>query len=124
MFELSIKTHFSGAHHLEGYPGKCAEHHGHTWKVEVFVRGEKLDKDGILIDFSSLRETVGSVLNTIDHSDLNTLDAFKKQSPTSENIAAFLFKQLSTDLNCDTYRISRVSVQETPGTKADYWEEK
>ena len=51
MYEVSIVTQFSAAHHLPGYPGACASPHGHNWEVEVFVRGPKLDRTGILADF-------------------------------------------------------------------------
>ncbi|CAG36995.1 related to 6-pyruvoyltetrahydropterin synthase (partial length) [Desulfotalea psychrophila LSv54] len=38
MFEIFIKTHFSGAHHLRDYPGDCEHPHGHNWKVKVTAR--------------------------------------------------------------------------------------
>jgi len=102
--------------------GKCASLHGHNWEVEVFAQGEEVNDTGILADFRHLKDAVGSVLNDIDHSDLNALGIFKDSNPTSENIARFLYEKLSEKLNCDTYRISRVCVSETPGTRATYWE--
>ncbi|MFC1497181.1 6-carboxytetrahydropterin synthase QueD [Verrucomicrobiota bacterium] len=123
MFEVSIKTHFSAAHHLEGYQGKCETQHGHNWDVEVFVRGKGLDETGILIDFRKLRDAVDDVMNKLDHRDLNTVVAFKDKNPTSENIATYLYSELAEKLNCDAYSICRVSVNETPGSKASYWKE-
>lgn len=122
MFETSIKTHFSAAHHLDGYQGKCAAHHGHNWEVEVFIQGKQLNGTGLLIDFRRIKEMVENVLNRIDHSDLNTLNAFKKDNPTSENIARFLYREISLRLNCDNYRVHRVSISETSDTKATFWE--
>jgi len=120
MFEVSVKSSFSAAHHLRGYKGKCEAHHGHNWEVEVFVRGKKLDKTGLLIDFRCVKECLRDVLGTVDHSDINTLDAFKKQNPTSENIAMFLFKELRTKLDSRNCRVHRVCVRETPETRACY----
>lgn len=122
MFEVSIKSHFSAAHHLKGYPGSCAAFHGHNWEIEIFLRGNDLDDTGILVDFKDLKLAVGDVLESIDHSDLNEVEAFKDHNPTSENIARFLYGEFSMKLNCDRYRITRVSVHETPGTTASYWE--
>lgn len=122
MFEVSLKSHFSAAHHLKGYPGECAAFHGHNWEVEVFLRGSDLDETGILVDFRELKKAVEAVLEEIDHSDLNQVEAFKEQNPTSENIARFLYNELSESLNCDNYEMARVSVHETPGTTASYWE--
>jgi 6-pyruvoyltetrahydropterin/6-carboxytetrahydropterin synthase len=122
MFEVSIKSHFSAAHHLKGYAGACAAFHGHNWEIEVFLRGCDLDDTGILVDFRDLKVAIGTVLDDIDHADLNEVEAFKEQNPTSENIARFLYGELSSKLNCDRYNITKISVHETPGTTASYWE--
>lgn len=122
MYELSIKTHFSAAHHLRGYPGLCADFHGHNWDVEVFVRGTRLNEMGILLDFKVLKDTVKKALKPVDHADLNALKEFKGKNPTSENIARYLYKTLATELNCRRYRVHRVTVKETPESQASYWE--
>jgi 6-pyruvoyltetrahydropterin/6-carboxytetrahydropterin synthase len=49
MYELKVVTQFSAAHQLRNLGGKCEELHGHNWKIEVIVRGEKLDSAGLLI---------------------------------------------------------------------------
>jgi 6-pyruvoyltetrahydropterin/6-carboxytetrahydropterin synthase len=123
MFEASIKTHFSAAHHLVGYPGPCADQHGHNWEVEVSVRGGKLGKTGMLMDFRKIKETVRGVLGEIDHSDLNTHKAFRKQNPTSENIARFLYRELAKRLPDRGCRVAAVAVRETPESTATYWED-
>jgi 6-pyruvoyltetrahydropterin/6-carboxytetrahydropterin synthase len=122
MFEISIKTQFSAAHHLEGYRGACEAVHGHNWEVEVFVAGEDLDETGILVDFRVARQAVQSELEALDHTDLNEHPAFAVGNPTSENIARFLYVQLSQRLAGQSYRVSRVSINETPGSRASYWE--
>lgn len=123
MFELSVKTRFSAAHHLVEYPGACAALHGHNWDVEVFVRGEELNEIGILTDFKVLKGSLKKLVDDLDHSDLNTIGAFKTTNPTSENLARFMYRQLSAAINCEQYRIHRVSVNETPEARATYWEE-
>jgi len=122
MFELSIKTRFSAAHHLKDYHGSCAALHGHNWEVEVFVRGEELDDAGILMDFREMKATVARALADLDHSDLNEHDAFKGRNPTSENIAKFLFDEMSGLLDGGTCCVHRVSVKETAEATAIYWE--
>ena len=123
VFEVYVKSHFSAAHSLRGYPGDCARVHGHNWMVEVFVRCAELDEIGIGIDFREIKAAVTEVLVGLDHCDLNDLPLFTKQNPTSENIARFLYKELSRKLNTPKIRISRVKVNETPGAGAFYWEE-
>jgi 6-pyruvoyltetrahydropterin/6-carboxytetrahydropterin synthase len=123
VFEVYVKSHFSAAHSLRGYPGDCARVHGHNWLVEAFVRCTELDELGIGIDFRDIKAAVKDVLVGLDHYDLNGLPLFTDQNPTSENIAAFLYKELSRRLNTRKIHISRVKVSETPGTGAFYWEE-
>jgi 6-pyruvoyltetrahydropterin/6-carboxytetrahydropterin synthase len=123
VFEIYVKGHFSAAHSLRGYPGDCARVHGHNWLVEVFVRCDALDELGIGIDFRDIKAAVHDVLAGLDHCDLNDLPLFAEQNPTSENIAGYLYKELSSRLNAPMIRVSRVKVSETPGAGAFYWEE-
>jgi len=46
-----VITRFSAAHQLRNFWGKCEDPHGHTWKIEVALRGKKLNSEGLLIDF-------------------------------------------------------------------------
>jgi len=122
MYEVSISAHFSAAHHLRGYPGSCAALHGHNWEVEVFVSGNTLNGTGILLDFRQLKNAVQEELTRLDHTDLNTLEAFRECNPTSENLARHLYETLSARFASPDCRLSRVSVRETPGSRASYWE--
>jgi len=123
VFEVYVKSHFSAAHRLRGYLGDCERVHGHNFMVEVFVRCVELDELGIGIDFRDIRAAVEEVLAGLDHRHLNDLPLFADQNPTSENIARFLYKELSSKLNTPKIQISRVKVSEAPGAGAFYWEE-
>ena len=74
VFEVYVKTHFSAAHRLEGYPGDCARAHGHNWIVEAYVKCRELDQIGIGIDFRDIKQAVKEVLFNLDHFDLNELE--------------------------------------------------
>ncbi|MBN2514864.1 MAG: 6-carboxytetrahydropterin synthase QueD [Deltaproteobacteria bacterium] len=123
IFEIYVKTHFSAAHFLRGYPGDCARIHGHNWGIEVFVKCSELDGIGIGIDFRDIKQTVNEILEGLDHSNLNDHPAFTDVNPTSENLARFLYKEIGNRLNTEKVRISRVIVSETPNAGAGYREE-
>ncbi len=123
VFEVYVKSHFSAAHSLRGYPGDCSKIHGHNWIIEVYVRCSKLDAVGIGIDFRDVKTAAADVLSGLDHCDLNELPAFRQDNPTSENIARYIYRKLSEKLNGPGVRVSRVKVCETPGAGALYWEE-
>jgi 6-pyruvoyltetrahydropterin/6-carboxytetrahydropterin synthase len=122
MYELKIISHFAAAHQLREFKGKCENLHGHNWKIEVFVRGENLGKDGLLIDFKLIKEATDRILDELDHQFLNELEPFKTLNPSSENIAHYLFKSLSQELNGDNIRIAKVTAWESDSACATYME--
>lgn len=113
MYDIFIKTHFAGAHHLRDYPGDCENPHGHNWKVEVTVRATELDQYGMGIDFTILKQLVKEVIDKLDHKDLNTLPYFIEKNPSSEHIAEFIYDEVETLLESNTYGIHSVKVRET-----------
>ena len=122
MYELKIITQFSAAHRLENFYGKCEALHGHNWKVEVFLLGDRLDEAGLVRDFGVLKAQTREVLEELDHKYLNELPEFRDQNPSSENLARFLFKRLAQVLDGDGVRVSRVSVWESDTSCASYFE--
>lgn len=120
MYEILIKTHFSAAHHLRNYSGKCANQHGHNWQIEVYCRCEKLNEAGMGIDFVELKREVNALIDEMDHTDLNEMDYFKEYNPTAENIAKYLFDNLSAKLTAGRVRVSKVTVYETPNCAASF----
>jgi 6-pyruvoyltetrahydropterin/6-carboxytetrahydropterin synthase len=121
MFDIFIKTHFSGGHHLREYPGNCERPHGHNWKVKVTVRARQLDKLGMGVDFKVLKQQVNAVVDELDHHDLNEHSAFQDRNPSSEHIAQFLFDQLKETLTTDRYQLYSVEVRETDSSGVIYY---
>ena len=124
MFEVKVERSFSAAHHLLNYQGACENQHGHNWKVEVFVKGETLDKSNILVDFKVLKKELDEILNYLDHKDINTLPEFLNESPSSEYMAKFIFNKMKERLKAQYKNadISKVAVWETPTSRAVYYE--
>ena len=121
MYEVKIITQFSAAHRLENFYGKCEALHGHNWKVEVFLVGDRLDEAGLLMDFGLLKAKSRQLLEEFDHKYLNELPAFQAQNPSSENLARFLFERLGAALNRDGLKVRRVSVWESDTSFASYY---
>jgi 6-pyruvoyltetrahydropterin/6-carboxytetrahydropterin synthase len=120
MYEVKVITHFAAAHQLRNIGGKCEGLHGHNWKVEVTLRGEKLRDEGLLIDFQEVKEATNRILRELDHSFLNELPSFRNQNPSSENIAAYLFQELGNTLNDDRIEVIKVTAWESDSTCASY----
>jgi 6-pyruvoyltetrahydropterin/6-carboxytetrahydropterin synthase len=121
MFDIFIKTHFAGAHHLRDYPGECELPHGHNWKVKVTVRAKEVDEIGMGIDFKLLKKHVKAVIDRLDHRDLNVMDEFAILNPSSEHIAVFIFNNLVDVLRHDRYFLYSVRVMETDTSGLTYY---
>lgn len=122
MFKLTIHTSFAAAHCLTHYQGDCENLHGHNWKVEVCVTARELDKAGLGIDFKVLKKETNSLLKELDHKYLNELPPFREQSPSSENIARHLYRELTRKLNNDNITVAQVTVWESDFACASYYE--
>ena len=137
MYHLKTEAHFDSAHFLAGYNGKCANIHGHCWKLEVEIADSKLvtegEKRGMLIDFGDLKKAVRGAADSFDHTLIyekgslkeNTLAALRDEGfsltevdfrPTAENFAKYFYDMLSSQ----GLPVSRTTVYETPENCAFY----
>ena len=122
MYFLKISDYFAAAHNLINYQGKCEALHGHNWKVEVVVKGNKLDKAGMLIDFKILKKYLKEILELLDHKYINELEYFKKISPSSEYIAKFIYEKMKERLLETSAKIYEVRCWESVNSCAIYQE--
>ena len=123
MYEISRDTSFSGAHSLREYQGKCESVHGHNWKVRTYVAAAELDRLGMVVDFKILAREMEDLVNRFDHKDLNTVPPFDKINPSSENMAKYIYDEMSAKLNDGRIKVTRVMVWETDPSCAIYYEE-
>jgi 6-pyruvoyltetrahydropterin/6-carboxytetrahydropterin synthase len=123
VYEIYVKDHFAAAHALKGYDGNCSNLHGHNWIIEAFIQCRKLNKLGIGIDFRDVKGVLKDVLGKLDHTNLNDIAEFGAINPTSENLAKFLFIELSLRLDTDSTKVKKIMVFESPGCGSAYWEE-
>ncbi len=120
MFELKVTTRFAAAHQLKMVARKCENLHGHNWKIEVCVAGERLDEAGILVDFGVVKTHVAQVMNRLDHKFLNELEYFGDGNPSSENIARYVADSLREMIAVPGLRVSRVTAWESDDAAATY----
>ncbi|MEW6052803.1 MAG: 6-carboxytetrahydropterin synthase QueD [Nitrospirota bacterium] len=118
-----IEKHFSSAHQLRGYKGRCEKLHGHNWKIQVYVLAEKLNEIDIAIDFHEIKRLTEEVLTPLDHGYLNEIFPFTEKNPSSENIAKWIYDSLKKKLNNDNISLSAVTVWESEHASATYFEE-
>jgi 6-pyruvoyltetrahydropterin/6-carboxytetrahydropterin synthase len=122
MYELTVERHFAAAHKLVDYAGACARLHGHNYRVLVSFCGEKLDAEGFLVDFATLKAVCEGVLAGLDHQYLNDLPAFAGKNPTAETLAEILFGEMAAAAEGLPARVSAVTVYESESAAVTYRE--
>ena len=120
MYELKVVTKFAAAHQLTMVGSKCENMHGHNWKVESYVTGQKLDDGGVVMDFGEIKKHVAEIMSMLDHKYLNELEFFQQSQPSSENIACLVAGKLQQRIDNPSVRISRVTAWESDDACATY----
>lgn len=106
---------FEASHHLPGHRGKCRRPHGHSYRLQISLRGPLLNapgesSDGMVMDFDDLKQIVnvtilerlsGSIQRGptagpieqggMDHNDLNALTGIRT---TAENLVHWIWDAL------------------------------
>ena len=121
MFEVSVEQTFAAGHALRNYKGKCENVHGHNFKVQVVIEGERLDETGLLVDFLDVKSSMRAVIDRLDHVFLNDISPFDVKNPSAENIAEYFFTEISANLKAAVpIRLREVKVWETDIQSATY----
>jgi 6-pyruvoyltetrahydropterin/6-carboxytetrahydropterin synthase len=118
MYSVEVELHFSSAHNLRGYKGKCESLHGHNWKIVAVAENQKLNKLGMVMDFHDLKAHLRAILDKLDHKYLNSVPYFKKFNPTSENIAKYIYDLLKRKVP----GLKSITVWESHNSSATYQE--
>lgn len=107
---------FESAHRLPNCPPghKCGRLHGHSFKVELHVRGPVDPHAGWVMDFSDVKKAFAPLYDQLDHRYLNEIPGL--ENPTSENIARWIWHKLKPALPL----LHRVVVHETCTAGASY----
>ncbi len=118
MYRVTTQLHFDSAHYLRGYDGPCSKMHGHRFTVRLYLSGEYLDCNGILVDFKGIKQVAKEIIDEFDHEILNDHPPFDTINPTAENIAWYFYSQL---INPYSRFIEKVRVYESPDSYAEYF---
>lgn len=96
--ELRKTFQFEAAHLLPHLPTnhKCRRLHGHSFQVEIAVTGACDPKLGWVMDYADISTAFRPLWKRLDHRYLNQIKGL--ENPTSENIAAWIWKRLKPKL--------------------------
>ncbi len=110
MYYVEKRIEVAMAHRLcLTYESKCSHLHGHNAIVTVYCKSETLNENGMVVDFSTVKNIVKGLL---DHQYVNDKVDF---NPTAENLARWICEQVP---NC-----YKVTFQESRDNIATYEKE-
>ena len=106
---------FEAAHLLPHVPEghKCGRLHGHSFRVELRVRGDLDPRTGMVVDFADIKAAFVPLHDKLDHRFLNEVEGL--ENPTSENLALWIWDRLQGSLS-----LSAVIVRETCTSGVSY----
>lgn len=114
--ELYKEFTLEAAHRLPNVPPghKCARLHGHSFRIEIRVRGP-IDPDlGWVMDFADIKSAFKPLYDQLDHHYLNDIPGL--ENPTSEVLAVWIWDRLHPSLPL----LSTVVVRETCTSGCEY----
>jgi 6-pyruvoyltetrahydropterin/6-carboxytetrahydropterin synthase len=115
---VSKQFRFEASHQLNGYEGKCARLHGHSWILNVVVEGMINPKTGMVYDYVDLKSAIQPIVDRLDHQHLgfgtvqgvllrNTVEGLPSDFlPTSENLLWWIATQIPLSLNWHCLELS------------------
>ncbi|HEY5285018.1 MAG TPA: 6-carboxytetrahydropterin synthase QueD [Polyangia bacterium] len=109
LVELKKLYSFEAAHHLPRVPAghKCSRMHGHSYRVEIALRGPVNPATGWVVDFAVIDDAWADLFRQFDHHTLNDIQGL--DNPTCENLCAFIWEALSKSVP----HVSAITVWET-----------
>jgi len=140
MYKIERKFTVPIGHRLSKHKKKCYSFHGHNFTILVGVKSEVLDKNDMVMDFSSLDAIVVDYINNLDHcmllnltdedignklKELGSRVIFVNHDPTAEKLAETIYEIVKVTLEriYPLVKMDYVMVYENEKSKATYIEE-
>jgi len=146
MYKIRKLFKFEAAHRLAAsYSQACQKFHGHSYKLEVILRSNELNQDGMVVDFGKIKDLLGNDLEKFDHklvvsendADTEEISNFEVVcsnlgivvvpfNPTAENMAKYFYdivwKKIYENEDLRGIEVEAVRIHETDTGYAEYTE--
>ncbi len=113
---------FFNARHEVALDGASSPVHSHSWRVQCEIKGDFDEATGVLVPFAAVKRILQTAVEGYNDTLLNEVQPFDRVQPTSENIAATLYRKLARAVQPMPARLVALSVWESPTSCITYSE--
>lgn len=137
MFQLKSEVQFDMAHFLHGYDGKCANIHGHRYRLVAMFQSETLCAEGqargMVADFHTIKAALKELAEEFDHKlvmEDNEKGQELQKSLIGYSVVLVPYRPTAEEMSRDFYHrikakglpVSSVGLYETPTNSCIYSE--
>jgi 6-pyruvoyltetrahydropterin/6-carboxytetrahydropterin synthase len=118
MIELTQEFGFDAAHYLGAGAPENRRLHGHSFYVEVTLRGEPDATTGFLRDLGEVKSALDAIREDLDHRLLNEIEGLG--APTLENLSRYIYRRAKASLP----EVARVKIRRPSYGQSCIYEER
>ncbi len=119
-YRVTVEARFEAAHFLIHYRGQAEPLHGHSYRIEVVLEADGLDRDDLAVDFLAAKDVVRRIAEELDYSNVNDHPAFAGRNTSAENIARHFADRIAAAGTVAPARVAEVTVWEGPENRATF----
>ncbi|MFK7993807.1 MAG: 6-pyruvoyl tetrahydropterin synthase family protein [Granulosicoccus sp.] len=99
MYSLNVREHFMIAHSFKGEVfGPAQGLHGATYVVDLEMRRQQLDEDGLVVDIGLASQSLAAVLATLNYKNLDDEPEFAGSNTTTEFLAKVVYERIESKI--------------------------
>jgi 6-pyruvoyl-tetrahydropterin synthase len=96
MFSVGVRAHVMIAHSFKGELfGPAQRLHGATYVVDVELRSERLDPNGVVVDIGRASGALEAVLSPLAYRNLDDVAELAGENTTTERMARYVFERMA-----------------------------
>jgi len=119
-YRVTVSARFEAAHNLIDYEGGPEPLHGHSYKVEIVLEVDKLQRHDLAVDFIAAKQSLEAIAKELDYTYINEHPAFAGRNTSAENLAHYFAERFEAFGVLGSSRVAEVIVWEGPDNRATY----
>ena len=116
---VHARAQFRATHALVSHRGHAEAPHEHQWAVAIRAGTDRLDEDGLALDFHAVRGILDAAIAPLAGSDLGAHPEIGRPTPSAEHLAEVVAGWIQPALEELGGSLLSVSVWEGPDNRVD-----